>query len=79
MYVADRDTYNDFYCGECGNIADHHADGLCEECYQDHHAVNKRFWQAFRETLIAAGWSVESANHADHIETLRVECGLYDA
>ena len=39
MYVADRDTYNDFYCGECGNIADHYAKGLCEECYQEHHAT----------------------------------------
>ena len=35
MYVGDRDTYNDVFCIECGNIADRETlndDGLCEEC-----------------------------------------------
>lgn len=35
MYVGDRDTYNDVFCQECGNIADKenlNEWGLCEEC-----------------------------------------------
>lgn len=35
MYVADRDTYNDVFCIECGNIADKETlsdFGLCEDC-----------------------------------------------
>ena len=38
MYVGDRDTYNDFFCGICGEMADHHADGLCEECHREQNA-----------------------------------------
>ena len=38
MYVADRDTYNDAFCGKCGNIMDgedfHKNKGLCEECHE---------------------------------------------
>ena len=37
MYVADRDTRDDAYCAECGNIADGSDiatyKGLCEECH----------------------------------------------
>lgn len=37
MYVGDRDTYNDAFCGECGNIAEgsdiQKYKGLCEECH----------------------------------------------
>ena len=37
MYVGDRDTYNDAFCGCCGNIMDgadwHKYKGLCEECH----------------------------------------------
>ena len=35
MYVADRDTYNDVFCQECGRIADRETlndKGLCEDC-----------------------------------------------
>ena len=35
MYVADRDTFNDVFCMECGHIAGRetlNTDGLCEDC-----------------------------------------------
>ena len=35
MYVGDRDTYNDVFCQDCGNIADKetlNTDGICEDC-----------------------------------------------
>lgn len=35
MYVGDRDTYDDVFCFECGNIADRETlndDGLCKQC-----------------------------------------------
>ena len=35
MYVADRDTRDDVFCRDCGNIASREtltADGLCEDC-----------------------------------------------
>lgn len=38
MYVGDRDTYNDVFCMECGNIADRetlNADGVCEYCLEE--------------------------------------------
>ena len=38
MYVGDRDTYNDVFCMECGNIADRetlNADGICEYCLEE--------------------------------------------
>ena len=37
MYVGDRDTYNDVFCQECGNIADRetlNAQGLCDDCVE---------------------------------------------
>ena len=37
MYAGDRDTYNDAFCLECGNITDREDmetyKGLCEECH----------------------------------------------
>ena len=37
MYVADRDTFDDAYCFECGNITAavdmKRYKGLCEECH----------------------------------------------
>lgn len=37
MYVADRDTLNDAFCGECGNMTNttdmDRYKGLCEECH----------------------------------------------
>ena len=35
MHVADRETYDDVFCMECGRIADRETlttDGLCEDC-----------------------------------------------
>ena len=54
MYVADRDTANDVFCQECGNIADRstlNTDGFCEDCAVFHKTLdmfqaedeNKRF------------------------------------
>ena len=47
MYVADRDTYNDVFCQDCGRIADQEtltADGLCEDCEPSNIAkLNDRF------------------------------------
>ena len=43
MYVADRDTYNDVFCQDCGNIADTSAltdDGLCEDCAVFHKTLD---------------------------------------
>ena len=37
MYVGDRDTYNDVFCQECGNIADRETlndNGICEYCVE---------------------------------------------
>ena len=38
MYVADRDTFNDAFCGECGRITDGSElkkyQGLCEDCHE---------------------------------------------
>lgn len=39
--------------------------------------TSANFWRAFRETLLACGWDPRVANHADHVETLRVESGHY--
>ena len=37
MYVADRDTFCDAFCGDCGRIAEgsdiRKYQGLCEECH----------------------------------------------
>ena len=36
MYVGDRDTYDDVFCQDCGNIADRETlndTGLCEYCF----------------------------------------------
>ena len=35
MYVADRDTYDDVFCMDCGRIADRETlndKGICEDC-----------------------------------------------
>ena len=43
MYVADRDTANDVFCVDCGNIADKAAlntDGLCEDCAVFHKTLD---------------------------------------
>ena len=37
MYVADRETFDDAFCGDCGKIMDSEDcrkyQGLCEECH----------------------------------------------
>ena len=64
MHVGDRDTYNDVFCQECGNIADKETldvNGLCEYCRPNvsHIAyyANLVLSDLGMETLVVGFWS----------------------
>jgi len=53
MYVADRDTFCDAFCGDCGRIAEgsdiRKYQGICEECFIQ--AVEKDLVQGMQQVF----------------------------
>lgn len=66
MYVGDRDTYNDVFCQECGEIADHETlneTGLCEDCFKE--AVRLELVAGMQQTVDEMRTEVQDALDAD--------------
>ena len=64
MYVGDRDTYNDTFCGICGEMADIDTKGICEDCSTYNHQ-----WLLGKAKALVSwleGEEIANAEHPDH-------------